>query len=68
MDRLGEIEIPSLIMSGVSDLCSPLIAKTMYDGIPNSRWELFAHSHHMCFVEETEKYASILLPWLNAHD
>ena len=40
----------------------------MYDGIPNSRWELFAHSHHMCFVEETEKYASILLPWLNAHD
>ena len=68
VDRLGEIEIPSLIMSGVSDLCSPLIAKTMYDGIPNSRWELFAHSHHMCFVEETEKYASILLPWLNAHD
>jgi proline iminopeptidase len=68
VDRLGEIGIPSLIMSGVADLCSPLIAKTMFDGIPGARWELFAHSRHMCFVEETEKYASILLPWLNAHD
>lgn len=68
VDRLGEIEIPTLICSGVSDLCSPLIAKTMHDGIRNSRWELFAHSHHMCFVEETERYCSLIIDWMNLHD
>ena len=68
VDRLGEIEIPSLICSGVSDLCSPLIAKTMHDGIRNSRWELFSHSHHMCFVEETERYCALIVEWMNGHD
>jgi proline iminopeptidase len=68
IDRLGEIEIPSLICSGIQDLCSPLVAKTMYDGIPNSKWELFEHSHHMCFVEENEKYTKMLIEWMNAHD
>jgi proline iminopeptidase len=38
IDRLGEIEVPSLIMSGISDLCSPLVAKTMHDGIKESKW------------------------------
>lgn len=68
VDRLGEIKIPSLICSGISDLCSPLVAKTMYDGIPNSKWELFTHSHHMCFVEENEKYCKLLKEWMNEHD
>ena len=31
IDRLHEIKVPSLIMSGISDLCSPLVAKTMAD-------------------------------------
>ena len=35
IDRLHEIKVPSLIMSGISDLCSPLVAKTMADEIPN---------------------------------
>ncbi len=68
VDRLGEITIPSLIVSGISDLCSPLVAKTMYDGIPNSRWELFEHSHHMCFVEENEKYVKMAIEWMREHD
>lgn len=68
VDRLGEIEIPSLICSGVSDLCSPLIAKTMYDGIPHSEWELFSPSHHMCFVEQTDRYCRRIIEWMNRYD
>ncbi|WP_300559846.1 alpha/beta fold hydrolase [Companilactobacillus sp.] len=63
--------IKSLILSGTlpsAKLCTPLVAKTMYDGIPNSRWELFAHSRHMPFVEENEKYESILTKWMDDHD
>jgi hypothetical protein len=28
-------------MSGTNDLCTPLVAKTLYDGIPDSKWHLF---------------------------
>ncbi len=67
-DRLHEIEEPCLITSGAIDLCSPYIAKTMYDRIPNSKWELFQYSRHMPFVEENEKYIKILTEWLEAND
>lgn len=67
-DRLGTIKEPALIISGTNDLCTPLVAKTMYDGIPNSRWELFDGCRHMCFVEDTEKYCSILNEWMTKYD
>jgi len=66
--EIEDITVPTLITSGTNDLCTPFIAKTMYDGIPNSRWELFQHSRHMPFVEEHEKYAKILTDWLDNHD
>ncbi len=67
-DRLHEIKTPCLITSGQADLCSPYIAKTMYDRLPNRSWELFAYSRHMPFVEEHDKYAQILTKWLNDND
>ena len=68
VDRLHEIQTPCLIASGQRDLCSPLIAKTMFDGIPNSQWELFQYSRHMPFVEEHDKYVQVLMKWLNKTD
>lgn len=67
-DRLHEITTPCLITDGQRDLCSPYIAKLMYDNIPNSKWELFEYSGHMPFVEEHEKYVEILIDWLNQND
>lgn len=67
-DRLHEIKEPCLITSGAIDLCSPFIAKTMYDRIPNSKWELFQYSRHMPFVEETDKYIKVLNEWLDKND
>ncbi len=67
-DRLHEIKEPCLIISGAIDLCSPFIAKEMYDRIPNSKWELFQWSRHMPFVEETDKYIDVLTKWLDAND
>ena len=67
-DRLHEIKTPCLITDGQRDLCSPYIAKTMYDRIPNSEWELFRYSRHMPFVEETERYIEVLINWLNKND
>ena len=67
-DRLHEIQEPCLITSGAIDLSSPYIAKTMYDKIPNSKWELFQYSRHMPFVEENEKYIDVLTKWLDEND
>lgn len=67
-DELHNIRQPALVISGVSDLCTPLIAKTMYDEIPDSQWELFEYSRHMPYAEENEKYLRVLKDWLNAHD
>ena len=44
IDRLHEIKVPSLIMSGISDLCSPLVAKTMADEIPDYEMDSLGES------------------------
>lgn len=67
-DKLHTIKVPTLITSGISDESTPLIGKCMFDSIPNARWELFAHSQHMSFIQEREKYLAILRDWLNKND
>ena len=62
---LHEIHVPTLIVSGTDDLCTPLVAKTMYDRIPDSRWELFAGARHMCFAEQNDHYIAILTNFLD---
>ena len=68
LDKMKEMDVPTLITDGTDDLCSPLIAKAMYDALPNREWVLFAGCRHMPFVEENEKYMKILNRWLEEHD
>lgn len=68
IDRLGEITRPCLIFSGTEDLCTPAVARSMYEGIPGSRWELMDNARHMCFVDRHEDYCRILESWLEQHD
>ncbi|MDY3118936.1 MAG: proline iminopeptidase-family hydrolase [Peptoniphilus sp.] len=66
--QLGKITVPTLVTSGQMDLCSPYIAKSMYDELPNARWELFRYSRHMAFVEEEERYFRVMEDWLKDFD
>ena len=65
IDKLKDIKEPCLVINGGNDLCTPYIAKVMYDNIPNSRWELFRECRHMCFVEDNDHYVEVLKEWLN---
>ena len=67
-DRLGEIHIPALIISGTDDLCSPLVAKTMYDRLPDAKWELFEGCRHMCYADDTPRYLNVLGKWMEEKD
>lgn len=67
-DRLRELDLPALVISGTDNLCTPLIAKTMYDRLPQARWELMAECRHMCFVDDNERYCQLLASWMDEHD
>lgn len=66
--RLSEVKTPSLIISGTEDLCTPVIAKTMYDALPHARWELFAGAKHMCFADQPFRYMRLAEEWMTEHD
>ena len=67
-DELKHINIPTLIISGTNDLCTPLVAKTMHDNIKHSTWQLFPNCRHMVFAEETEQYIQLLQTWLKQNE
>ena len=68
IDQLGDIKEPALIINGGNDLCTPYVAKFMYDRIPNSERELFRTCRHMCFVEDNDHYVEVLKKWMNKND
>ena len=67
-ERLSEIRIPTLVVSGTNDLCTPLIAKTMADRIPGARWLLMEGCRHMCFADDTNRYLQEVGAFLDSVD
>ena len=58
--RLGEIRVPTLVLSGRYDEATPLIAETVRNGIPGAEWVLFEESSHMPHAEETARYLEVV--------
>lgn len=67
-DRLGEIDVPTLLVSGRYDEATPAIVQRMKDRIPGSEWVLFEESSHMPHVEETERFLDVVGDFLRRHD
>jgi len=60
IDRLGEIEVPTLIASGRHDECTPALVEPLHAGIAGSEWVLFEESAHMAYLEEPERYLEVV--------
>ncbi len=54
--RLGEIRVPTLVLSGRYDEATPAINETVHRGIPGSESVIFPESAHMCHLEEPEAF------------
>jgi L-proline amide hydrolase len=67
-DRLHEIRVPTLLVSGRHDEATPALQQVLLDGIPAAEWVLFEESSHMPHVEERERYMQVVGDWLAAHD
>jgi len=65
VDRLGEIHVPTLVISGRYDEATPVIAETVQRGIPGSEWVLFENSAHTPHLEETERCLQVLTSFLD---
>jgi L-proline amide hydrolase len=66
--RLGEIDVPTLLVSGRYDEATPALQQDLLDGIAGSEWVCFEESSHMPHVEERERYMQVVGDWLARHD
>jgi L-proline amide hydrolase len=67
-DRLGEIDVPTLLVSGRHDEATPALQETLREGIRGAEWVCFEESSHMPHVEEREFYMQVVGDWLAQHD
>jgi len=68
IERLKDIEVPTLILSGKYDESTPLINETMNRGIKGSEWVLFENSAHMPHLEETERLLIVVNDFIDKVD
>jgi proline-specific peptidases, Bacillus coagulans-type subfamily len=67
-DDLHKIHVPVLVTNGTDDLCTPLIAKSVYDHIPGAKWHLFANSRHLALLDQHDEFIQVLDNWLKEND
>ena len=67
-DRLGEIQVPKLLVSGRHDEAAPALQETLQQGIAGSEWVVFEDSSQMAHVEERERFMHVVGDWLARHD
>jgi len=64
-DRLSELHVPTLIVSGRYDESTPVINEIMHRGIAGSEWVVFEQSSHLAHVEEEALYMQTVLAFLH---
>lgn len=62
--RLGEIAVPTLLISGEHDESTPAINRVMQQGIPGARWALLDGCSHLAHIEAPEAYLKALREFL----
>lgn len=63
-DRLAQIDVPVLLVSGVHDEVRPSVVAAMQERLRDSEWELFEDSSHMPHLEEPERFDAVVTGFL----
>ena len=67
-DRLPEISVPTLLVSGRHDEATPHIVEQIHLRVPGAQWRLFEESSHMPHVEEPEAFLETVEEFLKSLD
>jgi proline iminopeptidase len=59
-NRLGEINVPTLVIRGRHDMCTDAIAATLVNGIRGAREVVLEESSHTPVLEETDLYLNVV--------
>ncbi|MDT0269260.1 proline iminopeptidase-family hydrolase [Streptomyces sp. DSM 44915] len=63
-ELLPRIAVPTLVVSGRHDECTPDSVRPFQELIPDARWEIFENSSHVPQFEEPELLRSTLIDYL----
>jgi L-proline amide hydrolase len=66
--RLGEIQLPVLVISGEHDEATPTVVRPLVDALPEARWELFSGASHSTHLEQPERFLELVAKFLASHD
>ena len=66
--RLGEIDVPTLVVRGRHDMSTESVSETLLRGIPHARSVVLEESSHTPVLEETERYLDIVGAFLREND
>lgn len=67
-DRLGKVTQPVLVLAGRHDrACSVEASQAIASGIPEAELVVLENSGHMTFVEENDRYISVVRDFMNRH-
>lgn len=67
--RLGEIDVPALVMVGTYDfICPPAAAREIHAGLPQAQLREFTDSGHCAHVEEPEAFTGAVLDFVATID
>jgi L-proline amide hydrolase len=64
MDRLGQIEAPTLVFSGRYDEVTPAVTEAAHRAIPGSEYVVLEESSHMAQAEEPERTLELVRDFL----
>jgi L-proline amide hydrolase len=67
-DRLPEIDVPTLLISGRHDEATPHIVEQIHTRIRGAQWQIFEESSHMPHVEEPEAFLECVEAFLATLD
>jgi L-proline amide hydrolase len=65
-DRLGEFDVPLLLVSGEFDEVRPDVVRSVHERVPGAQWELFEASSHMPHLEEPERFLRVVEEFLES--
>ena len=63
-DRLGEIDVPVLLISGEHDEVRPEVVRAIDERVPRSEWVRFENSSHTPHLEEPERFLRVVEDFL----
>ena len=67
-DRLPQINVPALLISGKYDEATPEVVRPYVEKVPGIHWVLFEHSSHMPHVEEEARCLATVSDFLKSVD